>query len=167
MSTHDPAGKYVAIHSVCVDKAHQRKGIATKLLVEYLNRLRAAKRYDGAILIAHEQLVGLYRGAGFGLVGKSEVVHGGRPWFELKADFGPSSAAPAIVLRSPGVEWSTLKGVEGLLDEKGMNNADLYCPRGECKCLLLRKGAGKWIESPSQFAVRLSCRVCAIADGFD
>ena len=157
MATHDPAGNYVAIHSVCVDKAQQRKGIATKLLKEYLNRLRAAKRYHGARLIAHDELVGLYQGAGFELVGKSAVVHGRRPWFELRVDFEQSPSTPAVVVRSPGMEWSTLSGVAELLDGKGTNNADLYCPRGECKCLLLRKGAGRWMESPGEFAVRPKC----------
>ncbi|GAA5909958.1 hypothetical protein JCM6882_008412 [Rhodosporidiobolus microsporus] len=180
MSTHDPAGGYVAIHSVCVDGAYLRKGVASGLLKEYVARLEKAGKVKGARLIAHEELIPLYQRAGFELVGKSEVVHGPREWFELKVDFptssssSSSSAAAAPVpaeepeedegpnVRSPGLPLSRFtrqssssssNGLSSLVDPStGLNTADLYCPRPECRCLLLRRGTGKLVRShPSDF----------------
>ncbi|GAA5973050.1 hypothetical protein JCM11641_000385 [Rhodosporidiobolus odoratus] len=177
MSTHDPTGSFVAIHSVCVDKSCQGQGIAKGLLKEYLHRLREMSRegqIKGARLIAHEELVPLYQKAGFELVGKSQVVHGPREWFELKVDFVPPPSGPsastsfAVVaaaaapqeedegpnVRSPGLPLSRFpSGVESLIHpETYLNTADLYCPRPECRCLLLRKGTGRWVRShPSDF----------------
>ncbi|GAA6010488.1 hypothetical protein JCM10207_001329 [Rhodosporidiobolus poonsookiae] len=174
MATHDPQGSYVAIHSVCVDRGYLRRGVALGLLEEYLTRLRDMSEKEGQVkgarLISHEELIPLYQKAGFELVGKSEVVHGPREWFELKVDFpSPSSssststsaalAAPApepvdedagLTVRSPGAPFSRFAlagGVEKLVDpETGLNAADLYCPRAECRCLLLRRGTGKLVR---------------------
>ncbi|GAA5826692.1 hypothetical protein JCM11251_002857 [Rhodosporidiobolus azoricus] len=174
MSTHDPSGTYVAIHSVCVDQPYLRKGIALRMLKEYLRRLEEGREVKGARLIAHEELIGLYQKAGFELVGKSEVVHGPRPWYEMKVDF-PSSASPSSSavpsssdasaaveedegpdVRSPGLPLSrfTIKNTfPSLVDPStSLNTADLYCPRPECRCLLLRRGTGKLVRShPSDF----------------
>ncbi|KPV72628.1 uncharacterized protein RHOBADRAFT_29794, partial [Rhodotorula graminis WP1] len=88
MQAHDPQGPYVAIHSVCVDEAHRRKGVAVALVKEYLARLdRDHDSVLGARLIAHDNLIKLYQRAGFQLVGRSKVVHGAKPWYELKVDF--------------------------------------------------------------------------------
>lgn len=35
------------------------------------------------LLIAHKELIGLYSGAGFTLVGRSAVEHGPDPWYEM------------------------------------------------------------------------------------
>jgi len=35
-------------------------------------------------LICKEQLIPLYAGAGFSMVGPSDVVHGQDPWFEMR-----------------------------------------------------------------------------------
>ncbi|RKP27596.1 hypothetical protein SYNPS1DRAFT_12437 [Syncephalis pseudoplumigaleata] len=95
MTQHDPRGKTVCIHSVCVASAHRRKGIALALLREYEHRLRQANakyalathadqnRYDKVALIAHEHLIPLYQQAGYALIGASSVEHGPDPWFEL------------------------------------------------------------------------------------
>ncbi|KAF8933361.1 hypothetical protein BGZ47_010895, partial [Haplosporangium gracile] len=93
MSSHDPSGDAVCIHSVCVSSAFQRRGIATRLLKEYLEHLQklnknanassSAKKLTRVLLIAHEHTIGLYAGVGFVLVGKSSVEHGPDPWFEM------------------------------------------------------------------------------------
>ncbi|KAF8927057.1 hypothetical protein BGZ58_010666, partial [Dissophora ornata] len=105
MSTHDPRGTSVCIHSVCVAGAYQRRGIARAMLKEYLRHLQllnasatllvpssssedsAAKDspfyFERVLLIAHKELIDLYSGAGFELVGKSEVEHGPDPWYEM------------------------------------------------------------------------------------
>ncbi|GAA5969239.1 hypothetical protein JCM21900_005014 [Sporobolomyces salmonicolor] len=159
MSRHDPTGPYVAIHSVCIEPSQRRKGLALNLLEEYLRRLAEMDGVKGARLVSHEELIPLYQKAGFELVGKSDVVHGGQPWFELKVDFPssgptPSSSSPLVddapidTLRSPGKMLASRAGaVQQLVDpQTGLNAADLYCPRAECRCLLLRRGTGKWVR---------------------
>lgn len=55
-------------------------------------------------LICKQQLVPLYEGAGFAMVGPSPVVHGKDPWFEMRwapgdeeegGDSGEAAAEPA------------------------------------------------------------------------
>ncbi|KWU42309.1 acyl-CoA N-acyltransferase, partial [Rhodotorula sp. JG-1b] len=85
MSTHEPEGTHVAIHSVCVATSHRHRGIASALVREYLARLDQA-RIESALLIAHPELVPLYERVGFTVVGPSAVVHGAKPWVELKRE---------------------------------------------------------------------------------
>ncbi|KAA1477795.1 acyl-CoA N-acyltransferase [Dentipellis sp. KUC8613] len=102
MSQHIAGGTSVCIHAVCVDRALLRRGIATALLKEYLRRLDAANapgavRYARALLIVHEELTPLYERIGFELVGRSEVIHGSRPWYEMRWVVpSAASAAPAV-----------------------------------------------------------------------
>ncbi|KAL8280586.1 hypothetical protein RQP46_006909 [Phenoliferia psychrophenolica] len=161
MSTHVPSAPFVAIHSVCVDALYRRKGVALALLTEYLVRLRQQPNLKGARLITHHNLIPLYTQAGFKLVGESQVVHGAEKWFEMKVDFGEETKveekAVAVVevpredgVRSPGKAWDSFGGIEELVGEDGkVNKADLYCPRQECRCLLLSAGAGTWVRGHS------------------
>jgi hypothetical protein len=48
--------------------------------LEYVKDTAGAKR---AALICKELLIPLYQGAGFKLVGKSAIVHGQDPWFDM------------------------------------------------------------------------------------
>ena len=83
---HNPKGKNVCIHSVCIAKDERRQGIALSLLSHYIDGLKAhnamlAKEgrppmYERATLISRENLVPLYVKAGFENLGKSTVVHG-------------------------------------------------------------------------------------------
>ncbi|KAF9978586.1 hypothetical protein BGZ73_001759 [Actinomortierella ambigua] len=101
MSHHDPTGKSVCIHSVCIARAFQRRGYALRMLRAYLAYLEKNEELCVAggndnhdndprqnlkrvLLIAHDELVPLYRKAGFELIGKSEVSHGPDPWYEMK-----------------------------------------------------------------------------------
>ncbi|KAI0030083.1 acyl-CoA N-acyltransferase [Vararia minispora EC-137] len=166
MSHHDPAGRSVCIHAVCVREEYRRRGIASAILKEYLRRLAATNAtrekpaYDRALLIAHEDMRGLYERAGFVWLEKSDVVHGNRPWFEMRWDVpaptpAPQQAIPAGLWdalqassrkkRPGGRLLSELSGIEAaaLADEKtgGTVNAfDLLCPRAGCGSLILRKG---------------------------
>lgn len=180
MSTHEADGSYVAIHSVCVDTAQRGKGVASGLLKEYLKRFEGMQDIEGARLIAHEELIPLYERAGFTLVGKSDVTHGARPWFEMKVDFAERPETAGVVedededegdVRSPGRLLSRFKsGMDELVDqETGMNKADLFCPRAECRCFLLRRGTGKWVQGhATDFEVRfigLHARPCNVCQG--
>jgi ribosomal protein S18 acetylase RimI-like enzyme len=93
MSSHNPSGDAVCIHSVCVSSAFQRRGVATRMLKEYLQHLQglnnnvnassSSNKLKRVLLIAHEHTIGLYAGVGFALIGKSAVEHGPDPWFEM------------------------------------------------------------------------------------
>jgi len=154
MSTHVPDGRSVCIHSVCVDKSFQRRGVALSLLKEYIARLQSANLYDRALLIAHEELLSLYEKAGFTLVGKSPVTHGSRPWFEMKFDFKPQQL-PAVILEvlqassqnrtEPRKLASFQNGIDDLVD--GTNYTDILCPR--CSSIILLKGIASLEERPS------------------
>lgn len=114
MGRHEPGGGLLAIHSVCVAAEQRRRGVASRLLRAYqgyvaattpgLREVRAAGGRAAAMrgrllpaahrgaagpraqarLICKEPLVPLYAGAGFQLVGPSDVVHGRDPWFEMR-----------------------------------------------------------------------------------
>ena len=183
MSTHEPEGTHVAIHSVCVATSHRHRGIASALVREYLARLDQA-RIESALLIAHPELVPLYERVGFTVVGPSAVVHGAKPWVELKRELlvskpdassasaassssltGPSSnphteAPPPEEegeVRSPGRLLGYFKGgMADLVDPKdGTNKVNLYCPRAECRCLLLRTGAGTWVQGTTKHDIEV------------
>ena len=100
MDGHDPHGANLCIHSVVTGAACRRKRVATAALRAYVASVveedaarEAAASGEGSgapyvplgriMLIAKAGLLRLYIGAGFDLVGLSEVVHGADPWFEL------------------------------------------------------------------------------------
>lgn len=102
MEMHEPTGRTVCIHSVCVKKDWQRQGIATKMLKAYLDRFRNANmtggssdredrdkgggRIDTASIIVHQHLVPLYAALGFIVTGPSSIQHGKDPWLEMNVD---------------------------------------------------------------------------------
>ena len=57
MVEHHPDGSSVCIHSVCVDKAHRRTGIASALLVHYLTKVWFAPIPHYSILTSTEMLI--------------------------------------------------------------------------------------------------------------
>ena len=71
---------------MCVDAARRRRGVATRLLRAYQAFVQATTpQLRECRLICKQGLVPLYAGAGFAMVGPSEVVHGQDPWFEMRA----------------------------------------------------------------------------------
>ncbi|KAI7860395.1 acyl-CoA N-acyltransferase [Circinella umbellata] len=87
MKVHDPNGKIVYLHSVCVNPQVRRQKVATRLMTHWIQLLKESKKYDRIALIARENLVGLYESVGFKYLGKSQVVHGPDPWFDMVLDF--------------------------------------------------------------------------------
>ncbi|THH16313.1 hypothetical protein EW146_g4318 [Bondarzewia mesenterica] len=111
MSTHIPTSTSVCIHGVCVHPSYLRQGIATALLKEYLHRLAVANDtsrgktvYERVLLIAHEEMRGLYEGAGFEWAGKSEVIHGSQPWYEMRWIVPSIQLLASSVLPEPALE---------------------------------------------------------------
>ncbi|KAJ2712890.1 hypothetical protein H4R19_002525 [Coemansia spiralis] len=96
MSTHDPAGSTVCIHSVCVSPAWQRKGVASMLLREYTTSMRnynsrlaatgSAPRLARLAMLSREHLLPLYERAGYTTLGRSSVVHGAESWYDCILD---------------------------------------------------------------------------------
>lgn len=89
MSQHDSKGTTVCLHGVCVAPARRREKIGLHLLKEYISRLATSTNelkepYERILLITHEDLRPFYEAAGFDWVGKSDVVHGSRPWYEMR-----------------------------------------------------------------------------------
>lgn len=165
MSTHSPTGPYAAIHSVCVAPDHRGQGLATSMLKEYLAWLRRVPGIIAAHLITHQHLQSMYERAGFTLVGESSVVHGPDTWWEMKQDLAaPTLGDSDIVdddpvdMRNPGkLVTFFASGLDDLVDkETGLGKADLFCPRPECRCILLKAGVGKLVRAlHSDFEVRI------------
>jgi ribosomal protein S18 acetylase RimI-like enzyme len=85
MSTHEPQGKYLCIHSVAVEKQYRRQGIASRLLQAYISHVReAAKQVKMMLLISKEPVVPLYEGVGFTMRRKWPHTHGQDSWFECE-----------------------------------------------------------------------------------
>ena len=86
MSSHDPEGKLLAIHSVVVQEKYRRKGIASAMLKRYVEKVQV-ENMDGSIesmvLLAKAHLLGFYVKCGFQVNRPSPIVHGQELWFEL------------------------------------------------------------------------------------
>jgi guanine nucleotide exchange factor len=152
MSRHEADGRSVCIHSVCVDSSYRRRGVASKLLEEYSKRLSEDLTIHQLLLIAHDDLIQLYEGAGFEFRGKSPVEHGSRAWFELRRILHPdhSSVSPAILealskssTPMAKIEFSQIDS-ETLQSGNSYNQLDLLCPRPNCGSVILKKGVGRF-----------------------
>ena len=165
MTTHDSEGKTICIHSVCVDPGHQRQKVGSALLEEYIRRWTDGP-YDGISLIAHEELVDFYVAAGFKLIGKSGVVHGSKPWFELRYSLQPHIPDAATqrrileVLQEQNNQSEAHQpekkltshfpgGPSELADERGLNKLRLYCPRIVCRSVILLARTATLVERSS------------------
>ncbi|XP_052777279.1 uncharacterized protein LOC128214700 [Mya arenaria] len=87
MHMHIPNGESVCIHSVVVRKDQRRQGIALCLLDEFVSRVfRDQRDVSRILLICKSNLIPLYTRAGFTLNGKSAVIHGKDPWYEMQIE---------------------------------------------------------------------------------
>ncbi|PIL27473.1 hypothetical protein GSI_10623 [Ganoderma sinense ZZ0214-1] len=116
MSKHVPGSSSVCIHSVCVAQEYRRQKLGLGLVKEYISRLStnndsSPAPYTRILLIAHEELRGFYEKAGFEWVAQSAVVHGARPWFEmrkaLKPDLPQTSSSNNPTSQTPSISGST------------------------------------------------------------
>ena len=83
MAKHDPAGTTLCIHSIVVEESLRRRGLATWMLQEYLQRVASETKTERVLLICKENLVGFYESCGFGFIGPSAVVHGQTPGVDM------------------------------------------------------------------------------------
>ncbi|GAC96697.1 potential polyamine N-acetyl transferase [Pseudozyma hubeiensis SY62] len=107
MSTHDTSedARIVCIHSVCVAPEMQRKGLATRMLENYISRVRKAEEgkgpegdkgkrgYETLALLAHEELTGLYKKVGFRIQCVSHIQYGSGQWLEMRRSVYPSPSS--------------------------------------------------------------------------
>ena len=165
MAAHVPGGRTVCVHSVCVARAHRRRGRGRELVRAYVAHVarRAQDAYDRVCLIAHEELVGFYQSTGFTLVGPSAVTHGARPWFEMYVDLAAPAAVPAPAqadilaalqsqARAPRPAAQLLAAFPGGvadLTSDGKNAHDLLCPRDGCGSVILKARGAAPAEGPS------------------
>lgn len=177
MSEHVPGGYSVCIHSVCVSGDHQRKGIGSALIKEYIAHLERGNTdgswsYRRILLITHDHLRPFYESVGFEWLGKSDVVHGSKPWYEMRKDLhsGTDSESPPSQQLPPGI-WEALQRCQnivrssrllsdfpnGIADltntDRGegvlVNKFDLLCPKANCGSVILKNGVAKWVERSS------------------
>ena len=185
MTAHVSGSSSVCIHSVCVSPSYRRKGLGLSLLKEYIahlekTRAEGAEPWDTILLLAHEDLISFYEKAGFENRGRSGVVHGALPWYEMRKVLISQPTEPDVEVRDghqhvPAGVFEALKshraapaskllsdfegGVSGVIQSDGeasgtsTNKYDLLCPRAKCGSLILRAGVGKWVE-------RASIQVC-------
>ena len=98
MFSHAPNGGYLCIHSVVVDPALRRRGLARAMLLEFVRAIRrenSSGAVKAIILIAKADLVPFYTSCGFALQGKSDVVHGADEWFECRMKLEEAEEAAA------------------------------------------------------------------------
>ncbi|KAI8321724.1 acyl-CoA N-acyltransferase [Martensiomyces pterosporus] len=91
MSTHDPSGTTVCVHSVCVDQRWQGKGVASKLLRLYTELIRehnsgSSTAIRRIAMLSRANLVPFYERAGYKCLGQSSVVHGDEKWYDCVID---------------------------------------------------------------------------------
>ena len=66
----------MCIHSVCVDKAYRRRGLASRMMNEYVGRIRQQEIYERAALLSHQHLIPFYENLGFTNSGESNIQLG-------------------------------------------------------------------------------------------
>jgi len=79
---HDPNGKKVVIMSVAVHPDFQRKGLARKLIIEFIDKMKAMAKSE-IFLICQTGLIDMYASYGFEYIGVSDSEHGGLDWHEM------------------------------------------------------------------------------------
>ena len=79
---HDSNGKHVVIFSVVVHRDFQGKGLAGKLLADFIDRIKKMQK-KSIHLICRDNLIGFYKKYGFEYIRKSNSTHGGLNWHEM------------------------------------------------------------------------------------
>jgi GNAT superfamily N-acetyltransferase len=131
MSSHEPHGTVLCIHSVVVDPAHRSKGIATWMVLQYLERsLQLCPQVKQCALLSKAHNARLYERCGFTNLGPSGVDHGSETWLlmtrqVLSVERNPrmftvlSSGSPCLLAVTPeseGVaEWADRVGSDAPL----------------------------------------------------
>ena len=79
---HDSEGKHIVILSVVIHPSYQGKGMASKLMNNFIDRMKALGKSD-IYLICQTELIDMYARYGFIDLGASDSDHGGMSWNEM------------------------------------------------------------------------------------
>jgi ribosomal protein S18 acetylase RimI-like enzyme len=79
---HDSEGKHIVILSVVVHPDYQGKGMASKLMKNFIDRMKSLGKSD-IYLICQTELIDMYAKYGFVDQGASDSEHGGMSWHEM------------------------------------------------------------------------------------
>ncbi|PWZ02925.1 Mss4-like protein [Testicularia cyperi] len=124
MSHHDTSedAHMVCIHSVVVSPEYQKKGLAVRMLENYIARIRKAEEgrgpdgeagkrgYETLALLAHEELTVLYKKVGFRVRCHSHIQYGSGSWLEMRRSLYPSPSGSSSTTSSrigTGLERTT------------------------------------------------------------
>ncbi|KZZ89220.1 Acyl-CoA N-acyltransferase [Moelleriella libera RCEF 2490] len=84
---HQRAGKTVALHALAVSPAHQRAGLGTNLVKQYIGLMGQLGGVERISILTYDRLVPFYEKLGFELIGKSACNYGGIPWIDMSYSF--------------------------------------------------------------------------------
>ena len=79
---HDSDGEHIVILSVVVHPAYQGRGMAGRLMSNFIDRMKTLGKSD-IYLICQPYLIGMYARYGFVDLGASDSNHGGMSWHEM------------------------------------------------------------------------------------
>ena len=85
-SLHDEKGSWQMIFGVNTIPSYRRKGIATKMLTEFIRMAKEEGR-EGLVLTCKKEKIPFYSRFGFTLEGLSESVHGNVEWYQMRMRF--------------------------------------------------------------------------------
>ena len=79
---HDSNGNHIVIFSAVVHRDYQGKGLAGRLLTDFVIRIRKMQK-KSIHLICRDNLIDFYKKYGFQYIRKSDSTHGGLSWHEM------------------------------------------------------------------------------------
>jgi len=82
MADHDPCGKNIVIIALAVVPEFQKKGIARKLVLRFIEESQRLEKQK-IMLICKPDLVDYYRAYGFVDAGESASTYGGAKWHDM------------------------------------------------------------------------------------
>ena len=85
-SLHDEEGSWQMIFGVNTVPAYQRRGIASKMLEEFI-RIAKEEGREGLVLTCKKEKIPFYTRLGFSLEGLSDSVHGNVEWYQMRLRF--------------------------------------------------------------------------------
>ena len=85
-SLHDEEGSWQMIFGVNTVPAYQRRGIASKMLEEFIRMAKEEGR-EGLVLTCKKEKIPFYARLGFSLEGLSDSVHGNVEWYQMRLRF--------------------------------------------------------------------------------
>ena len=76
MTTHNPNGSILVIHSVVIKSTERRKHLGIRMIHKYISIMKNRKELNEIRLLTKPKFIPLYLIAGFEFIGSSSVVHG-------------------------------------------------------------------------------------------